>query len=196
MTMRKHIAISVLFAGLLLPFASAQTAPSIPAWELGVGYNYVHANQPPRGCSCFNMNGGTASVAYNFNSKFSLVGEFIGVTNGNVNGSNRNLDLFTYLLEPRYTYRAKSGKLLPYGQVLIGGAHGRGSLYGRENGFSGSSNGFAMTAGGGLDVNLNQHVAIRIFQTDYLLTLLENRVNQRQNNFSLSTGLVFIFGKH
>lgn len=52
-----------------------------------------------------------------------------------------------------------------------------------------------MALGGGLDVNLARHVAYRVFQTDYLLTLLPNGTNDRQNNFRFSTGIVFRFGR-
>jgi hypothetical protein len=58
-----------------------------------------------------------------------------------------------------------------------------------------SSTAFAMAAGSGLDLSLTHHVAVRLFQTDYLLTLLDNRVNGHQNNFRFSTGIVFHFGK-
>ncbi len=44
-------------------------------------------------------------------------------------------------------------------------------------------------------MKLTQHVAIRVVQVDYLLTLLSNGVNSRQNSVSVSTGFVVRFGK-
>jgi hypothetical protein len=52
-----------------------------------------------------------------------------------------------------------------------------------------------MTAGGGLDVVLSPHLAIRVFQAEYFLTLLPNNVNDRQNNFRLSIGVVIGLGR-
>jgi hypothetical protein len=51
-----------------------------------------------------------------------------------------------------------------------------------------------MAAGGGLDLTLTRHLAIRLVQTDYLLTLLPNQSNDHQNNFRFSTGVLFRFG--
>lgn len=56
-----------------------------------------------------------------------------------------------------------------------------------------------MTAGGGLDITLHRHVALRLFQAEYLMTrfkdssILAGRT-ARQNNVRLSTGIVFRFG--
>jgi hypothetical protein len=51
-----------------------------------------------------------------------------------------------------------------------------------------------MAAGGGVDLSLTRHLAFRLVQADYLLTLLPNRTNNLQNNFRFSTGIVFHFG--
>jgi peptidoglycan-associated lipoprotein len=34
-----------------------------PRAELALGYTYMHSNAPPCGCGCFNLNGGSATVA-------------------------------------------------------------------------------------------------------------------------------------
>jgi hypothetical protein len=47
-----------------------------------------------------------------------------------------------------------------------------------------------MIAGGGFDVRIARHVAIRPIEADYLLTRLPNGVNGAQNNLRLSAGLV------
>jgi DNA-binding beta-propeller fold protein YncE len=45
-----------------------------------------------------------------------------------------------------------------------------------------SSNAFAMLAGGGLDIGLSRHFAIRALEADYFMTRFKNGVNDRQNN--------------
>lgn len=193
--MLKKICLVLLLLGTA-SFVAAQSAAAVPGWELGLGYNYIRANQPPGQCACFSLNGGNASVAWVASPKFSLVGEFLGATNGNVNSSSLSLNLASYLVGPRYTYRRAGSRVVPFGQVLIGGAHASGGLYGTGNGYNGSSNGLAMTAGGGLDVNVSPHFAVRLLQADYLMTRLTNGVNDRQNSLSLSAGIVFRFGRH
>ena len=42
-----------------------------------------------------------------------------------------------------------------------------------------------MTAGGGLDIGLTEHIMLRAIQADYYLTHFDNGVNTRQNNFRI-----------
>jgi hypothetical protein len=54
-----------------------------------------------------------------------------------------------------------------------------------------------MTAGGGLDVRVHRHIAIRIIQAEYMMTRFENLdtgSSALQNDIRLSTGIVFRFG--
>jgi hypothetical protein len=52
-----------------------------------------------------------------------------------------------------------------------------------------------MTAGGGVDVKVSPHFAIRPIQAKYFLTQFSNNTTTRQNNFRYSAGVVFQFGK-
>jgi hypothetical protein len=54
-----------------------------------------------------------------------------------------------------------------------------------------------MLVGGGLDVRVSKHVAIRPFETDYFQTNLPSLVTDstnRQHNFRYSAGVNFLFG--
>jgi outer membrane immunogenic protein len=191
--MKFPVVFSLLLAAACAVPAVAQSNP--PAlWEAAAGYNFVHTNAPPSGCGCFSMNGGTASIARRFTPSFSIAGEFKGVTNSNVSASGHSLTLLTYLAGPRYLLLPGRGRFSPFAQVLVGGVHASGALYAASGSPSGSANAFAASMGGGVDVSLNRHVALRLVEADYLLTLLPNGVNSRQNNLSLSTGVVFRFG--
>ena len=66
-----HLKRVALFALMLaLPWAlHAQAIPNgpattdeIPRYELGLNYNYFHANAPPGQCGCFSLNGGSGTV--------------------------------------------------------------------------------------------------------------------------------------
>jgi len=189
--MKRLFAISLLACATFVPSALSQSKP--PAgWELGAGYNYVHTNAPPSGCGCFPMNGGIASVTRQVNPRFGLEAEINGVNNGNVNATGQSLKLFTYVAGPRYRF-APTRRVSPYAQILVGASHASGGLYGAGTSSSGTANAFATSLGGGIDMALSQHVALRLVQADYLLTLLPNGVNSRQNNVSLSTGIVIRF---
>src|SRR5207248_4902401 len=66
-----------------------------------------------------------------------------------------------------------------------------------------SANAFAMAFGGGVDIGLTRHLAIRAVQIDYLRTQfnatdalttgLSSSLGNRQNSFRYSTGIVFRF---
>jgi hypothetical protein len=51
-----------------------------------------------------------------------------------------------------------------------------------------------MTAGGGIDFKVSKHVSVRPVQADYFLTKIPDGLNNRQNNFRFSAGVVFRFG--
>jgi outer membrane immunogenic protein len=192
--MKLNLAILLIAFACATSAASAQTA--VPyTWEVGAGYNFVHSNAPPTGCGCFSMNGGTASALRQFTPRLGVEAEFSGIYNGNVNATGRSLTLLTYLAGPRYRLLQSDRRFDPYAQVLLGGSHASGGLYGSSSSPSGTANAFATSIGGGVDMKLTQHIGIRIVQVDYLLTLLSNGVNSRQNNVSVSTGFVIRFGK-
>ena len=48
-----------------------------------------------------------------------------------------------------------------------------------------------MATGGGIDWNATQHLGIRLVQAEYLLTMLNDNANDRQNNARISAGVVF-----
>jgi peptidoglycan-associated lipoprotein len=174
----------------------AQPAPateSQPTAELALAYSYVYANAPPAGCGCFSMNGGSAWFAYRLSRSVRVVGEAGAVNRGNVDSTGADLTLSSYLAGPRYSLR-KSGRFTPFGQVLLGAVHASGALAPAQIN-AGSSTAFALAAGGNVDIQLNRRFALRAFQTDYLLTLHPNRVNDHQNSFRLSTGVIFQFGR-
>ena len=125
---------------------------------------------------------------------FGLAGRFNGTTNSKVDAAGHSLTLLTYLAGPRFRYVPARGRYVPFAEILVGGAHASGGLYAASGSSSGSANAFAVSMDGGVDVALNPRFALRLVQADYLLTLLPNGVNSRQNNFNLTTGIVIRFG--
>ncbi len=166
--------------------AAAQDAPKADAF---LGYSYVRANPNTAGATGFNLNGGSGSVAFNPSRSFGIVGDFGGYHVGTIAGQSVDANLYTYLFGPRFSHRGD--RLTPFVQVLFGGAHATSSAIG-----GGTANSFAMTAGGGLDAKVSDHVAIRLGQVEYFMTRFPETTPSRvtQNNLRLSTGIVFRFG--
>jgi hypothetical protein len=151
-----------------------------PSAELFGGYPYLHSSFLGAG---FNSHGGSASLAINPNSWLGIVSDF-----GGYHGSNQGVDLttVTYLFGPRLSYRSKA-PITPFVQALFGGVHESVGL----SGASGSSNAFAMSVGGGLDLCADSHWSWRIVQAEYLLTTLNAGRDDRQNRARISTGVVY-----
>jgi len=170
--------------------AHAQQAPaSTPQIEASVAYSYVRASAG-NSSGGFNLNGGSGSVAYNFTDRISVLADF-GVYKFSGLPTGLDSTMYTYLFGPRFSLR-KSGRVTPFAQVLLGG----GRLNASAGGVDAGENGFAMAAGGGVDLGVRPHYAIRLIQAEYLLTRFP-RVNGNsaaQNDARLSAGLVFRFG--
>jgi hypothetical protein len=109
--------------------------------------------------------------------------------------------MFTYLFGPEIRIPWKRASL--FGETLFGGAqtNGYGNLEraidfgGGSVQISGTQNPFAMAVGGGLDVNVGKHFAIRAAEVDYFLTRYTNPVTgtNNQNNFRYLAGFIFRF---
>jgi peptidoglycan-associated lipoprotein len=186
--------ILVAGVGLLWSFASTASGQIAERIELGGNYDYMRTNAPPDGCGCFSMNGGSGWFGYKFNRSLSLVGEVGGQHAANIDGTTGSLTLTSFLAGARYAL-ARGDRIVPFGQVLLGGAHASGALTPAPSGLAASANSFAMTAGGGVDITLTRHLALRAVQADYFLTRFNNGANDQQNNFRVGTGIVYRFGK-
>jgi len=173
----------VWLSGLLLILSFSAAAQDYPKAEVFGGYSYLHVSEFGNG---FNFNGGSGSIAVNPNNWFGIVGDIGAYHNGDFGVSTTAV---SYLFGPRFSYR-KNEKVTPFFHVLFGGAHISASF----SGISGSDNAFAWALGGGADVKVHPHVAIRLIQAEYLMTKFADGDNDRQNNVRISAGIVFRWG--
>jgi len=198
---------SLLCVGLLLGLTAwAQDTPKV---EIPLGFSMVNVHPNLAPITSFNVFGGGGQVDFNFGNYFGIKADFMGYTQGSglkvsQNGQflgNVNGNVFTYMFGPQI--KKHTGMFQPFAEALFGAAHT--NLYGNicklENGClsgSGDNNGFAMALGGGIDLRVSQHFAIRPVEADYLLTrFTANHVSNytaNQNNFRYFGGLEFMFG--
>ena len=161
--------------------------------EVSLSYNYVRSNVVLRSNvvsdNSFNMNGGSTEVAFHTYRWFSAVADLTGAHSGSINGGPQGLSLVAFTAGPRFTYPVHH-RYAPFVQTLVGAAHGFESYFPVSSGATGAANGFAMLAGGGLDIRTKSWLAIRPIQADYFLTKLPNGSNDLQNNLRISAGLV------
>ena len=167
------------FAPAMLLFCAAVRAQEAPRVEVSGGYSFLDANL---GGPTFHLNGGYVSATENLNDWFGGRVEFHGYA-GTESGAKVTADTITY--SPVFTYR-RFNRFTPYAEVGVGAMHGGlGYL-----GISRSAFHFALTSGGGVDINVGSRTAIRV-QANYLMSRF---LGLRQDNIQVSTGLVFRFG--
>jgi outer membrane protein OmpA-like peptidoglycan-associated protein/opacity protein-like surface antigen len=191
------------------PYTSGRNLGT-PKAELFVGYSYLRAiPAPAAGNRLMWMNGGSTSLAYNLNRHLGIVGDFGAYTNSEIRfqggyGStvdvdNGNVGAYSYLFGPRLSFR-NHGRITPFVQALFGGVHANEVTLANCTSSCTvlpSENTFAWTAGGGLDIKLRHHLALRLIQAEYLMTRFQDYstgATASQNDMRLSSGIVFRFG--
>jgi Outer membrane protein beta-barrel domain len=209
--------VRILAAALL--FAGAAAATDWQQYEVYLGYDFVRFNPNSGFIPSFNANGGGGQFVYNFNKWIGAAVDLSGVTKGTLNGFGVDTTVASFTAGPRFTWN-HGGRWVPYGQVLFGGAYATtstaigvlplvdgavlppGIILPPGVPFSGrlgaSNTGFAMLAGGGLDIKISKHVYFRPFEASYFLTripsFLTNGNTTNRNNFRYSGGVNFMFG--
>lgn len=163
--MRTFLGLLVLVTICSLP-ASAQEHPK---GELFGGYQFTHLNPD------INANGWNASIAGNVNN-------WLGVA-ADVSGAYKNGGkLHTLMVGPVFSLR-KSENVTPFAHVLVGA--------GFASGGGSTSTAFATAIGGGMDVKVSEHVAVRLIQADWLLFRSGGETDKKSAR--VSAGLVFRF---
>ena len=141
----------MVLAILLVLSAGSLWAQDVPKVEVFGGGSIVNISDKDLKITPF---GWTASVAGNINKMFGIVGEIGG--NYRTTGGTK-VKTHTFLGGPQFTHRIE--KVSVFAQTKAGFLH-----------FSGggdSDNNFTLGFGGGVDYNVNQRVAIRVFQFDW-----------------------------
>ena len=165
------IAVVLLFCSA---FALAQKA------ELGAGYDYLHVDNK--------IGGGNNSVPAGFfiDGTYYLL-KVIGVT-GDFEyhhkdlGGGDNARLLSFHGGPRL--KAHIGGLEPFAHVLFGVTNFHLNIAGVG---STSDNAFSMKLGGGVDVKVAPHFALRLGEFNYYLTKF---ASDTQNNVTVGAGIV------
>lgn len=191
------VVVTALAFGLLAGAAGAQAIPTggfgleqgeADPLQVGLQVQGTHANAPPGQCGCFWATGGAFQVVRNFGFNLGAVLDVSFAAASNVDSAQDNLHLLNFTLGPRYTYR-RLGRIMPYGQVLVGGSH----VSSDANYYSNGTTALAAQGGGGLEYYLSRHYTIPV-EADYIYSQAPNNVNSHQSNYRVGVGVVYRFG--
>ena len=155
-------------------FAAAQDQPP-PKWELFGGYSFLYPGADVHGVlpagvlpvSSFlesNPRGAGASITYDFNRWFGLTVDASGHWGSGETGLNNRINdaAFSNLsFGPKVTFR--SAHFSPFLEALAGDHRLMPDAFH-------DIDKLGFMAGGGLDVNLARHVALRLFRADYVMS--------------------------
>jgi len=165
---------------LLLPFCGMEpvTAQEMPRVQVFGGYSYTRFDSPSFGfINKSNLNGYNFAPAYNLLYGFGVVAELSGQYNSTLN--LRDLAVGPQFLYPR-------GKSTFFAHFMVGDARTLVQIANTEG-----DTARAVIVGGGMDREISRRFALRLFQVDYVHTSL---FKDTQNNFRVSTGLVYCWG--
>ncbi|HXU17961.1 MAG TPA: OmpA family protein [Terriglobales bacterium] len=163
-----------------------------PRFDIAAGYHLINANAPPADCGCFTAHGGFVGVQYNLSSRLGLAGQVGTVHASKISLLGQNLLLTTFLAGPRISVPGR--RITPFGEFMLGGAYAGDSYFPGSSSGSSTASTFAYSAGGGLDFNMSDRMAIRLFDASFLHTSFPNAANGSQRQLQINAGIVMHFG--
>src|ERR1022692_4234318 len=182
--------------------AAAQDGPA-PKWELYGGYSAFYpgctvygllpgGTAPVSSCLTWDPRGAGASITYDFNRWFGLTVDSSGQWGSGKSGVAARIDeveFFNLSAGPKITFR--SHYFSPFLEALVGEHRLASEVFG-------SDHEVGFMAGGGLDLNLNRHLAWRMFRADFVFSNHQYGPDgipaTDVRGARLQSGLVFLFG--
>lgn len=155
-------------------------AQEVPKAEVFGGYSWSGGN----------FHGWNTSVTGNVTKRFGIVADFSGHYGSELGLVRVNQHAHSFLFGPRLSFRGK--RLTPFVYGLFGATRFTESAVINGQRVSAISNGFSMAVGGGLDLKVNDRIAIRAFQLDYFRPIINDEPNNRGR---LAFGVVLRLGK-
>ena len=184
----------VLVALFLLGFSMMAVAQDAPKVEIFGGYSLVMLDTETMSgegaAGDLNLNGWNASVSLNGTKWLGFLADFGGYYgNQGDNLENADVTIYSIMFGPKAAIRI--GAVTPFIQALFGYARVTADS---EDTQVFRENDFAMSFGGGLDVNLSDRISIRPAQVEYF-TIKAGSTGDFADHFRFSTGVVFKLGK-
>jgi opacity protein-like surface antigen len=143
--------------------AAAPTAPANDLFQLSLGYNFMRTDKE----DVKNLHGFQVAGFYNVNSWLAVGGEFSGLFGTDTRhysmvNEHVSLDRYLYMFGPQVTFQPipQVPQIQLVGHVLAGGVHDENEF--RYSGMThrSSANAFALTVGGGVDVQVTRQITI------------------------------------
>ena len=174
--MKRLLILSALIVLAASPLAAQGGPVGIPLAEVFGGASYYHSSNG----TGVNFVGWQSGIDFNVHKNVGVLLDFGGQykRTGGIHTS-----LYEYMAGPRFKFRGNK-KWTPFLEGLVGGQTLR---------VPGASRGsFAVGGGGGLDLNVNSIVSIRLIQVDSI-NARDHVTNGWRNDVRVGAGVVFKF---
>ena len=189
MQLSKMLLLGAVMASPLL----GQVLPAQPQRHLDVAVTYDATRSNAAYSNSFWMQGGSVQLHAQFYHGLGIVADIAGSHASNIGTGGVGPGLVTATFGPRYTWTPARSRISLFGQGLIGEANGFDSVFPSPSGVNSSTNGLALLIGGGVNVTMTRHLALRGLDADWLRTELPNGSSNIQNNLRLGAGVVLRF---
>src|ERR1700677_1285387 len=173
--MRTSIHGSVLLGGVFIMAglaASGQKATSAeqPGTPIDVAIIYDASRANVVAGTGFWMQGGGIEMHGLFWHGLGVVADVAFLHAASMNEAAVGLDMVTATFGPRYTWSKPHSRYSLFGQVLAGEANGLNSTFPSSPQAVTTANSIAEKLGGGVNITLTRHFAVRAFEADWLRT--------------------------
>lgn len=178
------------------PLAAQETgnqSASQPLPKCDVALTYAATSSDTIAGSRFWMQGGDGQFELRLYHGLGGVAEVAGAHQSNIKSLGVGLDMVTAVFGPRYTWAPAHQKYALFAQTLVGVADGFNSVFPATSAPTSSAHSFALEAGGGMNIALSPHVALRALDAGWMRTALPNSRSSVQNNLRIGAGVVFNF---
>jgi hypothetical protein len=83
-----------------------------------------------------------------------------------------------------------------FGEALAGAVRGFGGVFPKPTGLDTKASSFTYQVGGGWDITIKKHIAIRVFEADYVRSYLPNSGGDTQGHLRLAFGVTYHIAAH
>ena len=171
--------------------ATAHSPQRAPTIDLAVTYISQRSLEASNSES-FWSRGGSIELGADVWRGLGIAMDVTGTHADSIGSSQVPLSLVTATFGPRYRWH-RDHRLSVYAQALAGEANGFDSLFPSQASLVTSANNVTLQIGGGVDLSLRRHLAIRAIDAGWLRTQLPNGTDDIQNSLRLGAGLVVRF---
>jgi opacity protein-like surface antigen len=179
----------ILAVGLFLLGGTALAQEDAPKFELFGGFSYM------RVAGNANVNGWNAQGTYNLKKWIGVAGDFGGIYQTMSNDTIRpSASMTTFMFGPQLYDRV--GRVTGFAHALFGATRVTKGFNLGKGGTDANASNLSVALGGGVDANVTDKIAIRVFSVDYFMLRVNNALTNNtegRSNFRLSMGIVFKF---